>query len=135
MIASFVLDSSATMSWCFRDEYSAYADSVLTALRTSAATVPVLWRLEIRNVIVLGERRAHLKEADGKRFLAMLSALRIRTDMAAVTAAYGRATELARAHGLTVYDGTTSNWPSVSRCRSPRSMRGCGRLHAPQTWA
>jgi hypothetical protein len=51
---SFVLDNSVTTRWFFGDGRPAeltFAASVLDALRTDTAIVPVAWALEVANVI------------------------------------------------------------------------------------
>jgi hypothetical protein len=64
-IDGFVLDTSVTVAWCFPDEHS---PSTLAILRSLApdfqAVVPVLWPLEVANVLLVGERRRRSTPAD-----------------------------------------------------------------------
>ncbi len=53
---SFVIDNSVVMSWCFRDEVTQYADTVLDRLQESTAFVPSIWPLEVVNVLLVAER-------------------------------------------------------------------------------
>ena len=55
----FVLDSSVTMAWYFKDEANDYANAVRDSLGKSRAAVPSLWPLEVANTILVGERTFH----------------------------------------------------------------------------
>lgn len=68
----FVLDCSVTMAWCFDDEATPYTVGVLDRLTEVRAIVPMLWPLEVANVVIVGERRKRLDEARTLRFLALL---------------------------------------------------------------
>ena len=72
-------------------------------LLADEALAPQLWLLEMRNVLLVNERRGRIDAADADDFLRDLSRLgiRIRNDIDehAVMA-------VARQHGLTVYDAT-----------------------------
>ena len=98
---SFVLDASAAAAWCFPDERDDAAERAFDRLTTEEAVVPRLWWFEIRNVLIVNERRGRLAVADTTAFLGDLGRLPIRVD--------GGPGEplvlaLARKHGLTVYD-------------------------------
>lgn len=97
----FVLDASVAACWCFPDEHSIGADIAMECLLDDAAITPALWPYEIRNILVVNERRHRIEPADGDAFLRELARLPIRvrhdTDEKALTA-------LARKHRLTVYD-------------------------------
>ncbi len=78
MSRDFVVDNSIVMAWCFKDETSQYADSVLDCLNLFTAFVPAIWPLEVGNVLLLvAERKKRLSEADSTRFTALLSELPI----------------------------------------------------------
>ena len=98
---SFVLDASVAACWCFRDEQSAVADTAMQRLLEDEALVPALWPLEIRNILVVSERRGRIETADADAFLRDLDRLPIRVrhdaDLRALVA-------LARKHQLTSYD-------------------------------
>ena len=68
---SFVLDASATLAWCFEDERTAPAASMLERLRDQEALVPPLWLLELANGLVVAERRGRITRAESTRFLGM----------------------------------------------------------------
>ena len=101
---AFVLDGSVVFAWHFADEQDDYADAVAAALPTTPAVVPSLWRLEVANTLVVGERRGRSTEAQAAALLADLSALDIRIDAETDRHAWTETLRLARAHGLTAYD-------------------------------
>ena len=96
-----VLDSSIVGCWCFPDESSPTADTAFGQLGTDEAIVPVLWWFEVRNVLLINERRGRIDPPGSAAFLADLGKLPItfdrQSDSETVLA-------LARAHRLTVYD-------------------------------
>ena len=67
------------------------------------AVVPSLWWFEIRNILVVNERRKRITESDTGVFLRDLAGLRIRIDREPEEGAVLR---LARTHRLSVYDAS-----------------------------
>lgn len=102
----FVLDNSVTMSWCFPDEHDSYAQDVLKALPGVAAAVPALWPLEVANILLVGERRGRISQADSATFIGLLEGLPIRIDDETSEHAMKAALNLARAQNLSVYDAS-----------------------------
>ena len=94
---AFVLDASITACWAFDDEDHPDAGLV----RAEEAAVPSLWWFEVRNILIVNERRRRITEADTAAFLVNLSRLRIRVDRVPDEE---RVLRLARAHRLSVYD-------------------------------
>lgn len=43
------------MAWCFQEEATEYTESVLESLETSNAVVPLLWKLEVSNVLLMAQ--------------------------------------------------------------------------------
>jgi len=78
----FVLDCSVTMAWCFHDEATSQTDDLLDAM-TSARRVyaPVIWPLEVINVLLVAERRNRISRSDASRFLSLLWTLPITIDL------------------------------------------------------
>jgi predicted nucleic acid-binding protein len=97
----FVLDASVAISWAMRDESHAVADRALTALRTGTALVPGIWWFEVRNILVVNERRRRITPADSDRFLSNLQQLDIAIDHQPDSRAV---LDLSRRLGRTVYD-------------------------------
>ena len=97
----FVLDASVAACWAFDDEDHPLAESALERLRTEPALVPTLWWFEVRNVLVVNERRDRLTEAVTAAFLRAVARLDIAIDRTPDSAAV---LALARAHRLSVHD-------------------------------
>ena len=98
---SLVLDASITACWAFRDEDHPDARLAFDRIRTEEAVVPCLWWFEVRNILIVNERRRRLTETDTSAFLSNLSRLRLRMDRAPDESAVLR---LVRAYRLSVYD-------------------------------
>jgi predicted nucleic acid-binding protein len=98
---AFVLDASTTAAWCFPDESSQMADQAFDRLAQDEAIAPGLWWAEIRNILIVAQRRGRIDTTDTTRFLADLSKLPIAIDY---NAAETTVLDLARRHNLTVYD-------------------------------
>jgi predicted nucleic acid-binding protein len=98
---AFVLDASTTACWAFQDEDHPDAEVALDRIRSEEALVPCLWWFEVRNILVVNERRKRLTESDSASFLLNLSRLRIRIDR---DPDEGAVLRLARSQRLSVYD-------------------------------
>jgi predicted nucleic acid-binding protein len=98
---AFVLDASITACWAFPDEDHPDASRAFDQMRTGEAVVPSLWWFEVRNILVVNERRRRIAESDTAAFLVNLSRLRIRVDR---DPEEGAVLRLARTHRLSVYD-------------------------------
>jgi len=99
----FVLDASIADCWAFPDEPDSRADVALARIRTEDAVVPTLWWFEVRNILVVNERRKRITEAATNSFLRELARVRIRVDCEPEESAVLR---LARLHLLSVYDAS-----------------------------
>ncbi len=97
----FVLDASVTVAWAFDDEDHPDAALALERIRKDQARVPSLWWYEVRNSLVVNERRRRLTEADTAVFLRALSRLDVAVDHSLDEA---RVLAITRRHRLTVYD-------------------------------
>lgn len=100
----FVLDGSVTVAWHFDDETDAYADSVEAALASTTPVVPSLWRLEVANALLVGERRKRTTEAEIITFFSFLKRLPIVLDDQTWARAWTESLSLARERNLSVYD-------------------------------
>ncbi len=98
---AFVLDASITACWAFQDEDHPDADLAFLRIRSEEAIVPCLWWFEVRNILVVNERRRRITESDTDAFLLNLSRLRILVDRVAAESSVLR---LARTCRLSVYD-------------------------------
>jgi len=97
----FVLDASIAACWAFQDEQHPRADAAFARIRTDEAVVPVLWWFEVRNILVVNERRKRITEPDTTGFLRDLSRFAIRVDRSPDE---GGVLRLARFYRLSVYD-------------------------------
>ena len=97
----FVLDASVTASWAFRDEQHPHADLALERIRADQALAPSLWWFDVRNILIVSERRKRLREAETAAFLRDLATLGVDLDLTPET---NEVLRLARIHHLSVYD-------------------------------
>jgi predicted nucleic acid-binding protein len=98
---SFVVDASIALSWYLPGETSAVSEAAFARLRDADAIAPMLWWFEIRNTLVISERRKGITPAQTIQILLRLGELPLRLDAARDSETVFA---LARAHGLTVYD-------------------------------
>lgn len=97
----FVLDACVAASWALADENHAHAALALSRIQTDTAETPALWWYELRNILIVSERRGRIGEAQTRAFLDKLSRLPILLDRAPSEA---QVLSSARRHGLSVYD-------------------------------
>ncbi len=99
----FVLDASIAACWAFDDEDHPVAALALERIRADEAIAPSLWWFEVRNTLIVNERRGRLSEADTTIFLRELSRFGVAIDREPQEAAI---LTFARQHRLTVYDAS-----------------------------
>lgn len=78
---AFVLDASIAAVWALADETSPIADRAAELLKSEFALAPSLWWYEIRNLLVVNERRLRMTVDDTRTFLELLSSYPIRIDL------------------------------------------------------
>ena len=105
-MTGFVLDASVALAWCFDDESTPAAWTLLDRLRSAPAHVPALWALEIGNILLGAERRRRITQARVVEFLGILGELDIRVDPDMPGRAFRDVLPLAREQRLTTYDAT-----------------------------
>ena len=98
---AFVLDASIAAAWALPDESSSLANRMLTRTESEGAVVPALWWYEVRNILVIAERRKRITASDADAFLRNLERLSIRI---AELGDSQRILRIARDHRLSVYD-------------------------------
>jgi predicted nucleic acid-binding protein len=98
---AYILDASVAMTWAFPDEANESASAALDRLRTEVAYVPAMWWFEVRNVLLINERRQRIGENDTTAFLVALSGMNIEIDRSPGEAGI---VTLCRRHLLSVYD-------------------------------
>jgi predicted nucleic acid-binding protein len=97
----FVLDASIAGCWALEDEQHSRADEALARILTEEAVVPSLWWFEVRNILLINERRKRINESGTTGFLRYLATLPIRSDRFPEEAGILR---LARDYRLSIYD-------------------------------
>jgi predicted nucleic acid-binding protein len=97
----FVIDASILASWCFPDELHPSAEVAFRRIAKQPALAPALLWFELRNVLIMGERRHRLTQAQSSRFLKYISELPIEVDHGPEETAV---LSLARSYELSVYD-------------------------------
>lgn len=96
----FVLDASAALAWAL-PEGGPTATAARARIARDEAVVPALWWFELRNGLIVNERRMRITAQETARFLQRVGRLAIVEDRSPDDAA---ALALARRHRLTVYD-------------------------------
>jgi predicted nucleic acid-binding protein len=100
-----VLDASVAIAAVLPDEAAGNAArSVMDRVAVSGAVVPSLWRAEIVNVLLTGERRGRILEVRSRSITAHLAGLPISIDFEASLHAWEATINLGRKHRLTFYD-------------------------------
>jgi predicted nucleic acid-binding protein len=98
---AFVLDASVSAVWALADEASPIADAAAEHLKSEIGLVPRLWWYEIRNLLIVNERRQRITTADTAIFLNLLSSYPIQFDQAEDESSI---LSLARQYQLSFYD-------------------------------
>lgn len=94
-------DTSAILGQAYDDEDAAYAEAVIQHIAADLAVVPTLFWFEIRNALLMGERRGRITADQTAAFLADLGVLPFEIDDQPREAGV---LGLARRYRLTVYD-------------------------------
>lgn len=97
----FVTDVSALLGQLFGEEAADYAEAVIAQVADEGAVVPQIFWYEIRNALVVNERRKRLTPDQSANFLAAIDELGIEFDD---LPAGGPVIELARRYQLSIYD-------------------------------
>jgi predicted nucleic acid-binding protein len=96
-----VVDASVTACWALQDEDDPRATAALHRFADDSGLVPALWWFEIRNILLVAERRGRISPTSSAAFLSKLAQLPITIDRQPNEADLLR---LARQHRLTAYD-------------------------------
>jgi predicted nucleic acid-binding protein len=106
-LRAFVLDASITLGWMLDRPVPARA-ALARKLITAGAVpvVPMLWRHEVSNAVVMSERRGRLDAGQIKSLTADLEEFSAAVEVEPVNAGISVLIETARRTGLTVYDAT-----------------------------
>jgi predicted nucleic acid-binding protein len=99
----FVLDASVSACWALDDEDHPIADTALDLTCSDGMIVPSLWWFEMRNLLLVAERRSRSTIDRTNAFLGQMKRLELSIDRLPDE---GGIFQLARRHGLTVYDAS-----------------------------
>src|SRR5580765_6967543 len=81
ILVPFVGDASAVVSWALR-EFHPTAALALARIENDQALAPALWWFEVRNGLIVDERRGRIREARTVEFLLELERLAVAVDAA-----------------------------------------------------
>ena len=105
--ASFVVDASVGFAWVYQGQATPETDRLLDEVAAGATVVvPTLWFLEMANVLLIAQRRHRLTPSQRKAALEKLTAMHFTVDEEGARNAFGKTSDLAVQHGLTIYDAT-----------------------------
>lgn len=101
---SLVVDASMALAWVLPDEKSDFADAVLDRVVTQGAVAPMLWKLEVANVLRMAVRRQRCTDEFETSALRRLDRLAVIMDRETDMHAWRATRQLATRHELTIYD-------------------------------
>lgn len=96
-----VIDNSIVLCWCLTDESDPMADKAMRRVVDGGAVVPSIWWYELRNALIVNERRGRLDAADTVAILTDVEEMSISVDQEHDDVTI---LSLARQHALSVYD-------------------------------
>ena len=100
-MTSIVVDNSVFLAWCLADEEEPTATGAMQQVAEEGGVAPRIWWYELRNALLVNERRGRISSRQVSDTLADSLALGISIDDQHDES---RLLEIARRHGLTVYD-------------------------------
>jgi predicted nucleic acid-binding protein len=103
-LIGIAVDASVALAWCFPDEASDYADSVLLAVENQTLIVPAIWAVEITNALLVGERRKRIRQPEVRRFIDLMNSLSVVEDGQPFADTVSNVLPLAREYDLSAYD-------------------------------
>src|ERR1700681_1078337 len=103
MTASFVVDSSVALAWCFADEVTPATRRLYDRMKGESAAVPGLWFIEITNVLAISERKGRITAVKMNEFISLIDRFKLEIDTEAPERAFADILPLCRAHQLTSY--------------------------------
>jgi len=101
-----IVDCSAVLCWCFADEATNASERLLARVERHGAFVPLIWRIEVANVLLMADRRGRLPAGVMAERLGWLAALPIQEDTAGSDHLWKWVVDLAAGERLTVYDAS-----------------------------
>jgi predicted nucleic acid-binding protein len=102
----FVVDASASMAWCFKEERSDASVALLRRCQRNGFLVPALWFLECSNTLLLAEKHGRLHASAVSESIGFLGSLAPTIDADVPLRAFDSTLRIARNFSLTTYDAT-----------------------------
>lgn len=104
-MTALIPDVSVAATWCFADEATPFTEGLLEQAHTGAElVVPVLWRHEVANALVMAARKGRVTEEQITAFLDTVAKLSVVVDEESWERATEETRQLAVAYRLTAYD-------------------------------
>ena len=100
-MTTIVLDTSVATAWALLETDDPAADTALNLVQKGAALVPALFWFELRNALVVSERRNRITPLTASEFLSAFAKFTVLVDREPDEL---NVMGFARTHGLTVYD-------------------------------
>ncbi|MBP8262048.1 MAG: type II toxin-antitoxin system VapC family toxin [Verrucomicrobia bacterium] len=105
MSEGFIADSSVGVAWAVPSQASDATDALLDKVAAGTPLVaPILWPFEVANSLLVLLRRKKILAPERERALEALARLPLAVDDEGPRLAWGKISELATEHGLSVYD-------------------------------
>jgi predicted nucleic acid-binding protein len=101
-----VLDGSAALACCFKDEQTPATFRLLDYLGNYGAYVPAIWRLEFASSLRIGVIRGRLEPVARERLFLSFTAMNIVADPETDRYAWTTTHRLSEKYGLTPYDAS-----------------------------
>lgn len=101
---SVVVDCSVAVAWYLPDESSAAAEQILGRVSNGGGVAPFLFRAEFANSLIAAERRKRIPEGFHRKAFSELESLQMFFDSEGLDHVWSTTSQMARRHGLTVYD-------------------------------
>ena len=109
----FVIDASVAACWLLPDERHSVADAAFARIAREPALAPSLWWFEMRNLMIVNERRGRIDAAQTARALKLLRDLPVMIDTAANEETL---LNFARRRRLSAYDAAYLELAHRSQC-------------------
>lgn len=101
---SIVIDSSVTVAWFIPQERTEATQVLFDQVIEDGAVVPLHWRLEVGNALLMALRRSRISAAQRDDALDQLVRLQLTTDVETNDRAWTASLYLAERFRLTLYD-------------------------------
>lgn len=125
----FVIDNTVVCGWFLSDQSTGYTSAIAKRLLDDTAVSPVLWPLELANVLKTACKRGAMIASQARGVVEQIDALPIAMDTQHPTVAAGLA--LALRHDLTGYNAA---YPDLAlRLQWPIATQNAALVHA--AWA